>query len=144
MRLVCPSCQTVYNVPDELLGGDSRRVQCKRCGHLWTFTAAAANRADRSDFFRASDSRGDAPARPRARSRTAPLTPRDDEEARRSLRTALAAQPARPVTGSAAVAGWAASALLLGGLGYAAYVQRDAVMAAWPPSQRVYMALGLR
>ena len=40
-------------------------------------------------------------------------------------------------------AAWAASILLLIGGGLAAIVQRDAVMAAWPPAARLFGALGL-
>lgn len=40
-------------------------------------------------------------------------------------------------------AAWAASIALLIGGGLAAIIQRDAVMAAWPPAARLFGALGL-
>ena len=38
---------------------------------------------------------------------------------------------------------WVASIALLGAVVAGAYARRDAVMEAWPPSQRVYAAFGL-
>ena len=38
---------------------------------------------------------------------------------------------------------WAASVLILVGLGAGAVLSRDSLKAAWPPSQRLYGALGL-
>ena len=36
MRIVCPSCQAVYEVPDKLLSGPAKRVRCARCGvRMW-------------------------------------------------------------------------------------------------------------
>jgi hypothetical protein len=37
-----------------------------------------------------------------------------------------------------------ATVLFLGAAGWGGYAYRDAVMQAWPPSERVYLALGLR
>jgi hypothetical protein len=39
---------------------------------------------------------------------------------------------------------WLLSLAVLGGAGYACYAWRAKVMAAWPPSQRVFAALGVR
>jgi len=35
MRLICPSCQTDYDVPDAALTGRSRKLRCATCGTLW-------------------------------------------------------------------------------------------------------------
>ncbi|MDE1907470.1 MAG: zinc-ribbon domain-containing protein [Rhodospirillales bacterium] len=37
MRIVCPDCQTQYDVADKLIGGNSRRLRCGQCGHGWRF-----------------------------------------------------------------------------------------------------------
>ncbi len=39
---------------------------------------------------------------------------------------------------------WVASIALLGAVAVGAYAQREVVMEAWPPSQRLYAAFGLR
>lgn len=35
MRIACPNCQTLYDVPDNLLGDGPRRLRCDQCGHGW-------------------------------------------------------------------------------------------------------------
>lgn len=37
MRIVCPNCQTLYDVPDRLIGSGTRRLRCGECGHGWRF-----------------------------------------------------------------------------------------------------------
>ena len=46
--------------------------------------------------------------------------------------------------GAGAVLGWLATVAVLAAIGWAAVTWRTDVIAAWPPSQRVYAALGLR
>ncbi len=35
MRLICPKCDTEYEVPDAAFAGRSRKVRCERCEHSW-------------------------------------------------------------------------------------------------------------
>lgn len=35
MRLVCPSCEAKYEVPDDAIPETGRDVQCANCGHAW-------------------------------------------------------------------------------------------------------------
>ncbi|SDW66352.1 MJ0042 family finger-like domain-containing protein [Albimonas donghaensis] len=35
MRVTCPSCQAVYDAPDDALGAGGRRVECSACGEQW-------------------------------------------------------------------------------------------------------------
>ena len=37
MRIVCPDCQTHYEVANNLIGSNSRRLRCGQCGHGWRF-----------------------------------------------------------------------------------------------------------
>lgn len=46
-------------------------------------------------------------------------------------------------TSAAPAAAWVASLVLLVALASAAYSWRSSIMAAWPPSERLYAALGL-
>lgn len=63
------------------------------------------------------------------------------------LRSTVAEEPAYQVTerrSSPAVwIGWVASVIVWGLVIWAAYAYRAEIMAAWPPSQRLYVALGL-
>jgi predicted Zn finger-like uncharacterized protein len=143
MRVVCPSCRATYEVPDTLLGGAKRRLRCNRCGHEWlpepreTVTGAEP----------------EAP-RVRAGSLTAPAAPDPEPRSAAQLRSVLG--DARPVEferrlaqrsrngGAVVLLGWLLSLLVLAGLGFAAYAWREDIIAAWPPSERVYLAVGLR
>ncbi len=42
MRISCPNCQVLYDVPDTLLGGGGRRLRCGQCGHGWHFMPEGA------------------------------------------------------------------------------------------------------
>ncbi|MEO0487097.1 MAG: zinc-ribbon domain-containing protein [Pseudomonadota bacterium] len=35
MRLVCPNCEAVYEVPDDVVPPEGREVQCSNCSHAW-------------------------------------------------------------------------------------------------------------
>ena len=37
MRIACPNCSTLYDVPDKLLGNVGRRLRCSQCDHGWSF-----------------------------------------------------------------------------------------------------------
>lgn len=45
MRIACPNCQTLYDVPDNLLGESVRRLRCEQCGHGWAFAPAPSPEA---------------------------------------------------------------------------------------------------
>jgi predicted Zn finger-like uncharacterized protein len=161
MRIACPSCDAVYNVPDALLAGPTRAVRCVRCGTEWApqplppprpallapsgFPSVAASPVPDAPPPDAPPEIGPPPrVEPKLssyRSRTEPRLdagedgdarppPRDDETTLRRRR--------------GAVAGWILSVVVLVALAVAAVGWRTQVMAAWPPSQRVYGVLGLR
>ncbi|WBU56897.1 zinc-ribbon domain-containing protein [Paracoccus sediminicola] len=35
MRLICPECNALYEVPDEMIPEEGREVECSACGHVW-------------------------------------------------------------------------------------------------------------
>lgn len=40
MRIVCPNCETSYQLADGALGATGRKVRCARCGTVWHAAAA--------------------------------------------------------------------------------------------------------
>ena len=38
MRIVCPACETGYQIADGTLGVTGRKVRCARCGTVWHAT----------------------------------------------------------------------------------------------------------
>jgi predicted Zn finger-like uncharacterized protein len=156
MRIICPSCDATYEVPDAMLAGAARKVRCARCGNEWVPTpvsiAPLALEESEADFA-AHEPHAPPHAEPplppeppgRAEPRLHPLRPRhevargpeppdddDDDD-----------EPPRP-GGLRVVLAWSLSLLVLAGLAVAAVQWRGQVMAAWPPSERLYVALGLR
>lgn len=48
MRLTCPNCGAIYEVPDNVIPEDGRDVQCSNCAHTW-FQGPAEAPIDASD-----------------------------------------------------------------------------------------------
>jgi len=180
MRIVCPSCQAAYEVPETLLraepGAAPRKVKCARCAHAWAPEVPPPEVTPVAEAIAAP-----APARPAALAAPAPAAPPDEPPppapppAPESAPVAalvpaaapalehMAAPTAAPVPrvaeklapadppsevargpGLVPVAlAWVASLAVLGGAAWAALRWREAVMAAWGPSRRVYELLGL-
>jgi predicted Zn finger-like uncharacterized protein len=144
MRIVCPSCQAAYEVPERLISQAPRRLCCARCGHEWQPPELV---------------RAETPAALTLPPEPPPPPPEPEPEPERPVRL-----PTRPIehgdepldrpprhrvsavgaSSRVAVLGWLMSVLVLVMLGGAAVAWRGDVMAAWPPSQRLYAALGLR
>jgi predicted Zn finger-like uncharacterized protein len=125
MRLVCPRCAAAYEVPPTLLGG-RRAVRCARCGTEWVEHA-------------------EGPGEPEAMS-TGPAEAPVAAEARAAVPLGVSARPRPSASRNGAIAlrlAWAASVLALAVGTWEAVAWRGGVMRAWPPSQRLYAALGL-
>jgi predicted Zn finger-like uncharacterized protein len=132
MQITCPSCAAQYAVPDGRIAG--RVVKCARCGEQWTpVPDAVAPLPPLTPMFEPPP----APEAPRP-----VVAPRKLAEpvAEPPLEPKLAG-PRRPV---ALIAAWGASVVLLIVIAIGAYAARDGIMQAWPPSQRLYGALGFR
>ncbi len=120
MRLICPTCKAVYDVPEQRLGAGPRRVRCTRCTYEWT--------------------------QPPVQAAVAPPPP-DPPPLMGEMRDIPAErfpdyEEAAPTWDRPAIAAWAASILLLVGLVVAAVQFRAEVMHGWPPSQRLYAMFG--
>ncbi len=164
MRILCPSCQAAYEVPDKLLSSGPRKVRCAKCGGDWMAEAEpepapvggepepemppAAPRAPEGlppERLPPEDDEPDLPPPPPVVPQMQPagggpeaVVPRPEEK--------LVPEPGeRPSRKLAVVAGlaWLASVAALAGAGWAAVAFRAEVMAAWAPSKRLFALLGL-
>lgn len=137
MRIVCPSCTAAYEVPDSLLP-PGRAVRCARCGEEWAALEpelAPATEAE-AEVEMEMEMAASPPSRPAWRDEPELVGPTAMER--------LAQSPAvLPSTTIALRAAWAASVGVLVLLFCAAYVWRSDIIRSWPPSVRVYDALGL-
>lgn len=143
MRITCPACSAAYDVPDARLA-PGRNVRCARCGTDWSPVTEPP------------------PAAPQARDSVPPSPPVPLPEPAPPMQAAPAAAPRVDLTPSApplfprsplpaldlksrqaVAAGWAASLLLLAVLAWSAIAWRANVVRAWPPSERLYVAVGL-
>ena len=126
MRLDCPTCHASYEVPEARLAGRTS-VRCAQCGSQWTPEPPRVMDAD---------------ALPPEGFPTDPLAVPREPEATPSPRLAPPAPLPPPPTIGLRLA-WAASVLVLAlGLAAALLLHRP-IARAWPPSLRVYAALGL-
>lgn len=138
MIVSCPSCAVRFNVNDASLATGPRRVKCGRCGHVWRVAAPTV---------------GSSTARP------APepiMTPRPAAAAARAGTPGIvpeprpAARPAPPVAPARAERSrsslwvwWLLLLLLIGGIAAGGYFFRGQIVAAWPPSERLYQWIGV-
>ena len=123
MILSCTACASRYVVDPALLGPDGRTVRCANCGHQW-HAKAPMELPDNLDEPVEPPSAPE-PFRPRRPGANLPAFPR-----RRS----------RP---SGVLVAWSALALAVLVLLAAGIAARNAVVAAWPPAERLYTAVGL-
>lgn len=147
MRIGCPSCNAVYQVPDEQLA-KGRMVRCVRCGTDWSpivvvpvedeAVGASVAEAGPAPAESSPEPDPDVPARRMAL---------DDDPVVSPAVTPATAEPPAAVQvrrgGAWLAIAWVASVLLVIGAVAALVVWRDAVMQAWPPSIRAYAALKL-
>lgn len=136
MRIVCPSCAAVYEVPDDRLA-PGQTVRCARCGVDWAPVSEPLPPAPETPVVEPAPV--DAPQNV--------MPPPSAEDRPEPKPAAPAPAPSRLAVnlppGSAVLAGWAASVAILALLTWAAVTWRDDIMRAWPASERAYAAIGL-
>ena len=156
MRIACPACAATYDVPDQMLG-TGRKVRCGKCGNQWVPTVAPAETsavpptpppaAEPEPPLPQPEPRPRPPVRerlsdlPRAPANPLPLA--IDRITDSSVALSEAAPVSEPRRRTAVWLGWLVSIIIWGLVIWAGYHYRAAIMAAWPPSQRLYAALGL-
>jgi predicted Zn finger-like uncharacterized protein len=134
MRIVCPHCAAAYDVPDGLLTG-RKTVRCARCTKEWQpVEASPAPAAIESAIAPPPPPPIVQPPRPPRR--TVDLGPM-------AIDRLMATPQRKSRAGLALGLAWLVSIALVAALLGGAYVERSAVMAAWPPSVRLYAAMGL-
>jgi predicted Zn finger-like uncharacterized protein len=156
MLIECPRCVARYEVADGLIGPAGKSVRCAKCGMVWVAGRSPVAEPEAPLQWPEPPRRAAGPEAQEAPSPPPPppAEPREDP-ALAELRAAQAAKGApeddaigatarRRSLVAAAVIGWLATIAVLGSAGWGAYAYREAVIEAWPPSERVYLALGLR
>jgi len=141
MRIVCPACQAAYEVPVTLLA-PGQAVRCARCAREWVPEPASGLAAPSPAYEPPPPQVSPSAAAPEPVASAVPAAEADILPAR--PRTARRPVPVPPPPRNTAVRfAWAATVLLIAVLLWGGYTQREAIMQAWPPSVRVYDALGL-
>jgi predicted Zn finger-like uncharacterized protein len=135
MRIVCPSCSAAYDVPEGMLIG-RKAVRCARCTKEWQPGEAPAEATVAAPVAAVPALRPAVAERPLPPRRSADLGPT-------AIDRLMATPQPKPRSGVALGLAWLVSILLVAALLAAAYVERATVMAVWPPSVRLYAALGL-
>ena len=163
VRIVCPSCAAAYDVPETALA-PGRAVRCGRCGTQWAPMPAKTRPPSDApvlvppSLVPSSLNPSGPVGWPAAESIAGPVVPLGKPatgaeaagEPPRNPKVLRAARPAAETTvqrprrsGTAPLIAWLASLVVLVALVFAAYAWRDRIMAAWPPSERLYAALGI-
>ena len=129
MHIVCPSCAAMYDVPDRQMKV-GRKVRCAGCQNQWVPMIAPLDVAGDVDE---AEEAAPAEAVHAAMASVPGMTAMDR----------LAAHQVLPKRYMVLLAAWAGSGVAVVLLVLAAYGWRADLMSAWPPSVRLYAALGL-
>ena len=141
MRIVCPSCEAEYDVPDTMLGR-ARTVRCAKCAREWAPFAAPPPAPPMESFAEMMAAEPEpearAPAAPPAAGTLADQAPPIVVPKRMREPKVPGGPP-----GVGLVIGWLITgAIVLAGMG-ALVLKRPEVVAFWPPARRLYILLGL-
>jgi predicted Zn finger-like uncharacterized protein len=145
MRIECPHCAAIYDVPEERLEG-RKAVRCARCGTEFVPGQEAAMPEEppwpepviETEAPKPELTEEPVEAEPQPR---APLSRQGMPSISAMQRLAQSASP--PPRSTAPLIAWIASLVFVALLIWAAVNWRADIMQAWPPSTRAYAALGL-
>jgi predicted Zn finger-like uncharacterized protein len=149
MRVQCPDCTIVYDVPEHLLVG-RKALRCARCGAEWTPGEPAPAPVENVAARPMQGLPATPPAGPASLIEPEAAPPIahgwHEEQIERGAFSAME-RLARPVEPQRrlpwAGMAWVGTLVVLGALAWGAVAWRADVMHAWPPSTRAYAALGL-
>lgn len=129
MIINCPSCKARYKVEPTQFGPKGRRVRCTACGNLWTekppqdFPQPVEPEMTSIEGTSEPDS-----AMLGSSAETAAGLPVDEAEA--------------PGTQRGNARGWVALVAVVVAIFVVGALARESIVRAWPPAQRLYMAIG--
>lgn len=135
MIITCPSCSTRFVVAPAAIGKTGRRVRCAKCRHVWFAEPAgpdheiAPEKVIRDDQGAAAGT--SAPGG--AEEGSAEDILRGRKLPKRTQLPAIPSAQSRPL-----IIGWIALAIFIGGTVAAMMIWRDAIVDAWPASERLY------
>jgi predicted Zn finger-like uncharacterized protein len=121
MLITCPNCEAGYDVPDHLLAGAGRKLRCAGCAQEWRATLPEPEAPTPAPTVE----------QPEAVAPPEPTPPTIAPLAKRRNR----------LPWIAASGAWAASLAILALMGWSAIHFRGDIVAAWPPSERVFLAV---
>ncbi len=150
---VCPGCNAVFAVPENALS-PGRSLRCFRCGEAWQ--VAPSPLPSKATPPEAAPPEAASPAAAPAQAFPPPSSPSESSVSQAAPPDAPSPRPAdrlaqppsrrrgwRHHAAAPLAAAWAVSLLGVFGGGSAALLAHHAIGQAWPPSLRLYRALGL-
>lgn len=128
MRIACPECEAVFEVPDGAIKPEGRKVRCSQCSHIWRQMPLADPREVPAT---------DVPVAP-PETETHPPIPKSLQEPRRRS-TARRPRPAvRNRQGLHPAFIWLFLLILCAGLGWLIYQNHETLRAGWSPDSHLY------
>jgi hypothetical protein len=146
MLIQCPDCAAAFEVPERLLADPTRPLRCSQCRAVFPIPESAA---PKTKGWQEPEAVAAPPPPPPAPPPPAPVAEEEPPAAPELPPEPLVAQDSPPESANDDAssrrlrAAWVASILILilGGVG--AIAKRVEIMEAWPPSARLFSALGL-